>query len=238
MGSDPQEPADDRGAGAGSAAAEPVSQAQLARRKRALRADLVRRRRERGAGPEAAARRRELGLRWAEHLEALLRRRLPAGALIAAYLPTDTEPPLMPALTAAHAAGHRVIAPVSLPQRRLDWVRWDPETPVRTSAFGVAEPVGPRLGPEAFAAADVRLIPALAVDGRGLRLGWGGGFYDAALAAARPRGPEALEIGVVFHDELLPAGAVPAGPHDAAVALVCTERGLLRRTDRGWVPAD
>lgn len=221
----------------GPEAQAPDPEAQLARAKQALRAELVLRRRRRGAGPDAAARRRELGLRWAEHLEAALPG-LPDGALIAAYLPTDTEPPLLPALAGAHAAGHRVIAPVSLPGRRLDWVRWEPQTPVRTSAFGMAEPVGERLGPEAFAAADVRLIPALAVDGRGVRLGWGGGFYDAALAAARARETDALEIGVVFHDELLPAGAVPAGPHDVAVPLVCTERGLLRRTDRGWVPAD
>lgn len=203
-------------------------------RKRVLRERLVARRRER-AGTEEKA--------WAACLLELVARTVrlrtsenasegaPGGGLesttpltIAAYLPTPWEPPLRAGLAALAACGHRILAPISLPRHRLDWAAWTPGTPERLTRFGVAEPEGPLLGPEAFRDAQLRLVPALAVDAAGVRLGYGGGFYDVALAS----GGSGRTVGVVFREELLPAGAVPAEPHDARLLEVLTEEGLFR----------
>ena len=80
---------------------------------------------------------------------------------------------------------------------------------------------GPPLAAAAIASAEVVLVPALAVDRRGHRLGQGGGSYDRAL----PR-THGLRIAVVFADEVL--DEVPVEPHDAVVDGVLTEHGLVR----------
>jgi len=86
--------------------------------------------------------------------------------------------------------------------------------------FGLLEPVGPRLGPTAIGTADVVVLPALAVDRRGVRLGRGGGYYDRALQHVRP---DAVLVAVVFDDELL--DEIPAEPHDQLVTAVVTPSG-------------
>jgi 5-formyltetrahydrofolate cyclo-ligase len=86
--------------------------------------------------------------------------------------------------------------------------------------FGLLEPVGPRLGPTAIGAADVVVVPALAVDRSGVRLGRGGGYYDRALRYVRPG---ATLVAAVFDDELF--DALPAEPHDHLVTAVVTPSG-------------
>jgi 5-formyltetrahydrofolate cyclo-ligase len=86
--------------------------------------------------------------------------------------------------------------------------------------FGLLEPVGPRLGPTAIGAADVVVVPALAVARDGVRLGRGGGYYDRALRHVRPG---AALVAAVFDDELL--DALPAEPHDRLVTAVVTPSG-------------
>ena len=71
----------------------------------------------------------------------------------------------------------------------LEWA-WDAGAALRRSSGpGGDEPAGPGSGPDGVLAADVVLVPALAVDTLGTRLGQGGGYYDARAAAARPRRP-------------------------------------------------
>jgi 5-formyltetrahydrofolate cyclo-ligase len=92
---------------------------------------------------------------------------------------------------------------------------------------GLAEPGEPPRGPEAVARADVVLVPALAVDHAGNRLGRGGGSYDRALARVTPLIPV---IALLYDDELL--GHVPAEPHDTPVrAAVRPGPGIT------WLPA-
>ena len=67
-------------------------------------------------------------------------------------------------------------------------------------------------------------MPALAVDAEGLRLGMGGGFYDAFLQSLDPGTPAAA---CVFAREVLPPGAVPGEPWDARLHLALTETGLV-----------
>jgi 5-formyltetrahydrofolate cyclo-ligase len=188
-----------------------------------LRGLMMDRRGQRALEDDAGAERSRDARAFAEHLGPLVRRRCPAGGTVAAFMPTPTEPPLLDAMEAFHAAGRRVIVPVSLPERRLAWVEWFPDVPVRRAGFGIEEPEGERMGAEEFLRASVRLVPALAVDAEGVRMGYGGGYYDTALDAVGPGGA----VGVLYAEELLPAGRVPAQPHDARLLEACTERGLV-----------
>ncbi|MBM0260688.1 5-formyltetrahydrofolate cyclo-ligase, partial [Micromonospora sp. 4G55] len=82
---------------------------------------------------------------------------------------------------------------------------------------------GPRLGRAAIGEAELVVVPALAVDHRGLRLGRGGGSYDRALA----RVPGRVLIVALLHDGEL-VEALPAQPHDRPVHAVITPSGGLR----------
>ena len=104
---------------------------------------------------------------------------------VAGYRPLRTEPGSVELLDALATAGAEVIVPLLRPDRDLDWTPW---------------PNGEALGLEAIAAVDLVLVPALAVDRRGLRLGRGGGSYDRALCRVRPG---AAIVALVYDDELV-----------------------------------
>ncbi len=94
---------------------------------------------------------------------------------VAAYVSVGSEPGTRVLLDTLHARGTRVLLPVLLPDNDLDWAAYDGEgSLVRVRHQGkieLLEPSGPRLGPEAVLAADTVLLPGLAVDERGTRLG-------------------------------------------------------------------
>ena len=146
---------------------------------------------------------------------------------VAAYVAVGSEPPTAPLLAALDAP---VLLPVLLPDGDLDWAEHRPGEPLRATARGLLEPVGPRLGPQAVRGCDVVVVPALAVDRAGRRLGRGGGSYDRALP--RTRG---LVVAVLHDGELLEE--VPTGPQDVAVAVVATPALGLLRLDRPSSPA-
>jgi 5-formyltetrahydrofolate cyclo-ligase len=134
-----------------------------------------------------------------------------AARTVAAYSPLLTEPGgpnLLPALAAATA---EVLIPVLLPDRDLDWERWP----------GPGAP----LGVDAIARADLVVVPAVAIDGSGVRLGRGGGSYDRALARVSP---DALVVALLFDGELV--DRLPAEAHDRRVNAVITPMGGLRHT--------
>ncbi len=100
--------------------------------------------------------------------------------------------------------GPRILLPILLPDNDLDWAEHPSSPPAETSPpsaqladprptgaliagpRGLLEPSGPRLGPAAITTADLILVPALAADSRGHRMGRGGGSYDRALARLQP----------------------------------------------------
>jgi len=140
---------------------------------------------------------------------------------VAVYLSMPTEPPTGPLIDALLAGGREVLVPVVADHNRLDWVALTAGTAPITSELGIPEPEGPRLGGDALARCDVVLVPALAADHAGHRLGRGAGYYDRALAdVAVP------VVAVVFTDELL--ADVPIEDHDVAVDAVLTPSGLFR----------
>lgn len=138
------------------------------------------------------------------HLSALLAGLRP-GARVASYASFGTEPDTGGLL----APGQ--LLPVLLPDGDLDWTVYD----------GVLPAAGPHLGVAAVADCDVVLVPALAVDRRGVRLGRGGGSFDRALARAR-----GLLVALLHDGELV--AELPAEPHDVAVHAVATPARLTR----------
>jgi 5-formyltetrahydrofolate cyclo-ligase len=157
----------------------------------------------------------------AEHLTAAPEVR--RAATVAAYVSVGREPGTGVLLDALTAAGKRVILPLLQPDNDLDWAAYTGADGLVSAGRGLLEPVGPALGPEAIATADVVVVPGLAVDRTGLRLGRGGGSYDRALG----RVPFGTFTCVVLNgDEVL--DAVPAAPHDRRVTAAVTETGVLR----------
>lgn len=142
------------------------------------------------------------------------------GPVVTAYQPLRSEPPVDLAVQRLLAVGARVLLPVTLPASRLDWVWAD--------GGGTGEDVGAALGPEVLAEVDVALLPALAVDRSGRRIGKGGGYYDRALPLLRPGVPRVA----VLHDHEL-VESLPAGPLDAPVDAVLTAAYGVR-----WLTAE
>jgi 5-formyltetrahydrofolate cyclo-ligase len=144
-------------------------------------------------------------------------------ATVAAYVSVGREPGTGALLDALAAAGKRVVLPLLQPDNDLDWAAYSGAEALVSAGRGLLEPIGPRLGPDAVATADAVLVPGLAVDRTGLRLGRGGGSYDRALG----RVPVGTFTCVLLNDaEVL--DLVPGAPHDRRVGAAVTERRLLR----------
>lgn len=149
-----------------------------------------------------------------------------AAATVAAYVSVGTEPGTRPLLDALRARGLRVLLPVLLPDNDLDWAEYAGPAALAPAGRGLLEPVGGRLGPEAVTGAGLVLLPGLAVDRRGLRLGRGGGSYDRVLARLGRAGARPVLAVLLYEHELLER--VPAEPHDRPVDLALTPSGAHR----------
>src|SRR5690349_12565340 len=96
-------------------------------------------------------------------------------ATVTAYVGVGDEPGTGPLLDALTAAGKRVLLPLVQRDLDLDWAVYAGPQALHTARMGLLEPDGPLLGRDAIAQADVALVPGLAVDRDGMRLGRGGG---------------------------------------------------------------
>ncbi|HUX69065.1 MAG TPA: 5-formyltetrahydrofolate cyclo-ligase [Cellulomonadaceae bacterium] len=149
------------------------------------------------------------------------------------YVARESEPGTSPILRRLAARGVRVLLPVLGSGLQRDWAEYAGADDLQQRSPGrPPEPGGERLGPEALADADVIIVPALAVDTSGARLGQGGGWYDRALGHARD---DVLVIALTFPEEVYEAGTrpLPHEPHDRHVDAVATPEGWqrLRRRD-------
>lgn len=142
-------------------------------------------------------------------------------ATVAAYVSVGREPGTGPLLDGLVGAGKRVILPLLQPDDDLDWAVYRGPDALASARRGLLEPTTPAVGREAVATADVVVVPGLAVDVRGMRLGRGGGSYDRALARAT-----GTTVVVLNSEEVL--AEVPAAPHDRRVHGVVTEQGFRR----------
>jgi len=137
-----------------------------------------------------------------------------AAGTIAAYYSIGSEPDTRRLVFALWKRGSYVVLPVLLPDGDLDWASYEGPDSLAPGPRGLLQPTEPTRGTDTVARADIVLVPALAVDARGYRLGRGGGSYDRALARV---GGQVPTIALLYDDELLPA--VPAEAHDQRVRL-------------------
>lgn len=141
----------------------------------------------------------------------------PPGAIIAGYWPMGDEMDLRPLMLALALRGHALVLPVTPPRGQLLTFRaWAPGAALSPGPMGTSEPfAGEELRP------DVLLVPLLAFDRAGRRLGYGGGYYDRTLAALAG----AKAIGIAYAGQEM--AEVPAGPQDFRLPLIATEAGVI-----------
>ena len=143
---------------------------------------------------------------------------------IAAYYSLSSEPDTHGLVYALWKRGGYVLLPLLRPDADLDWASYEGPDSLRPGPRGLAEPAEPPRGMDAVARADLVLVPALAVDRGGVRLGRGGGSYDRALARVAPGIPT---IALLYDGELL--DEVPADDHDQRVRLVARPSAGITR---------
>ncbi|WP_040798422.1 5-formyltetrahydrofolate cyclo-ligase [Nocardia higoensis] len=147
-------------------------------------------------------------------------RELDGSGVTCAYVPVRGEPGSTAMLDELRAGGARVLLPLTGAPGALAWGEYTGAGDLRPARYGLLEPAGPALGPEVVAEAELILIPALAVDRRGVRLGRGAGYYDRTLGAARPN---ARLVAVVRDEEFV--ARLPEEAHDVRVGWVLTPGG-------------
>lgn len=141
--------------------------------------------------------------------------------VVSGYYPIRSEMDILVTLKALHAARFPIALPkIVKPEHPLEFKSWDMQTPLIDGPFGTKEPTENIVNPE------VILLPMLAFDDRGARLGYGGGYYDRTLEALRRQNPELIAIGVAYEDQKL--DAIPVNAYDQPLDMVITEKTTYR----------
>ncbi len=142
------------------------------------------------------------------------------GHVLSGYMPIRSEISPLPVMEAMAAHGPLCLPVVEGAGRPLSFRAWAPGAALEKGVFGAMVPAGGRvLVPE------VLIVPLLAFDARGQRLGYGGGFYDRTLEMLRARG-DVLAVGFAFAAQ--EAARLPAEPTDQPLDAIVTENGVLR----------
>jgi 5-formyltetrahydrofolate cyclo-ligase len=142
------------------------------------------------------------------------------GGTVCAYLAIGSEPGSVGVLDALRSAGYRVLLPIVVGAAPLDWCEYTGEHALQPGPHGLREPSGAPLGSGVVSEAALVLVPALAVDHRGVRIGKGGGHYDRSLPLTT-----APLVAVVRDPEVL-ASELPVEPHDVRMTGVLTPSGF------------
>ena len=158
-------------------------------------------------------------------VEAIAARKFPLliapGTIVSGFMPMKTEINPLPLMRALAAAGASLALPVvegrGKPLTMRAW-RWGEE--LGSGVWGIREPKpdAARVDP------DILLVPLLAFDRTGCRLGYGGGYYDLTIAGLRVR-KTTVAVGIAFAAQEVPR--VPTTPRDARLDLVLTEREVI-----------
>ncbi|MDP1956852.1 MAG: 5-formyltetrahydrofolate cyclo-ligase [Rhodocyclaceae bacterium] len=162
-----------------------------------------------------------------DRLSQLLQPR-PPGTLAFCW-PVRAEVDCRPLMLDLIRAGWQAAMPtVVTPAAPMQFRAWSPDAPMTTDPFGIPVPQTAHC-----VTPDVVLLPLVAVDPAGYRLGYGGGYFDRTLAAAVPR---PLTIGVGFELAIVPD--IHPEPHDIPLDIIVTETGmrLTRQPDASGLP--
>jgi 5-formyltetrahydrofolate cyclo-ligase len=139
-----------------------------------------------------------------------------AGAVVSGFWPMDGEIDIRPLLEILHDRGHVIALPETTKiGNPLIFRQWWPGIAMHLERFGTYRPDGPVCQP------DYLLVPLLAFDAEGHRLGYGGGFYDRTIAGLE----QATIVGCAFAAQQL--DEVPVDEYDARLDAVATENGVL-----------
>jgi 5-formyltetrahydrofolate cyclo-ligase len=156
---------------------------------------------------------RQLSNRICAQLTTFLAAQLLPGSTVLAYSPHRQEPDIRLLL---NNSTYRWALPRCLPDRQLSWHYWQPGDTLQIGSYGILEPE-PSLPLAADAAA--LLVPALAMDRRGYRLGYGGGYFDRLLAT--PGWAQVLTVGVTFGATFV--AELETDEWDYPLGSICTE---------------
>lgn len=132
------------------------------------------------------------------------------------YHPLADEVDVRMLIQKAACEGKKVYLPVVTGSESIELRRWMPETMMMTGAFGISEPIGTEISQEEYRNIDLAIIPGMAFDKEGHRLGRGKGYYDRLLT----RLPQAHLCGICFPFQLLPT--LPHEAHDINMNTVIT----------------
>ena len=146
---------------------------------------------------------------------------------VAAYYSIGSEPETHGLLFALWKRGSYVLLPILLTGGDLDWASYEGPDSLGPGPRWLSEPTEPPRGVSAICSADLVLVPALAVDHSGVRLGRGGGSYDRALARV---GTPVPTVALLYDSEFLPH--VPFGQHDQRVRLIARPSAGITRLPR------
>ena len=161
----------------------------------------------------------------AQAAEAIAARAFPlaidAGTIVSGFMPMKSEINPLPLMRKLAAAGARLALPVVAGRGKPLIMRaWGIGEPLGAGVWGIREPPPSA----AVIAPDILLVPLLAFDRAGHRIGYGAGYYDMTIAALRAR-QAVVAVGLAFAAQEI--AAVPATPHDAPLDLVLTEREVI-----------
>lgn len=147
---------------------------------------------------------------------------IPPGATVAGYRATSGEIVPDQALIQLHARGHTLCLPVTQAQdKHLIFRRWQPGDRLQRGKFNIEIPQdsAEELTP------DVLLVPLVAFDAQGNRLGYGAGYYDRTIAQLRESKKPCKLIGIAF--AMQGVESLPAEAHDEKLAAIATEQGVI-----------
>ncbi|MEZ5758009.1 MAG: 5-formyltetrahydrofolate cyclo-ligase [Emcibacteraceae bacterium] len=140
---------------------------------------------------------------------------------ISGFIPINDEMDCLTILKVLHAARFPLCLPtIRAKKEPLEFNSWDLREPLDNGPFGTKQSTGAIVSP------DVLLVPLLAFDKNGARLGYGGGYYDRTLEKLRNKNPDVIAIGIAYDDQKL--DSVPTESYDQPLDMVITEKTTYR----------
>jgi 5-formyltetrahydrofolate cyclo-ligase len=155
-------------------------------------------------------------------LQKLITELLKDNVVISAYYPIGKEIDVLPLLDWFHEKHILCALPRIKPDKSLEFLLYSSNTPTRKNSFGIPEPYDSDI-----VAPTIIIVPLLACDLKGNRLGYGMGHYDKYLSEARKNNKGLIAIGLCYEDQIY-QGDLPQEPHDQKLDFIVTDRRIYK----------